>query len=623
MVAMRPRGRGWASFLVLMLICVLALPGAVDGETGGAPGTVDAETSGAPGADIVLLLDRSGSMQKSDPDGLAVTGAKVLLGMLDPADRVAVVAFDTTARTLLPLSAVGDGAPARAAIDRMGKPAGEWTDIKGALARAVGVLDGQAMADRQPAVLLFTDGRPEVQQGGDGLPPGYREELAATISRIAGRNIPVFTVGLGQGADFATMGQIARGTWAEPFAATSATQVVRLFQDVLSRIKERHVAFAVDEELAPGQSGQVHRFQVPPYTRLLTLTAVGGQVRIKGEAAGGTPLEQAPGLKSSQGGNYQVVTVPNPAPGDWVVQLEGTGRVEGYGQTESALRLTLTSPQPFSQVAAGKPFPVIVTVDGDPDPQSQLVLTAQDGSGEPVRLERRTAAIFQGELTLLDGRLSVWATRAGSDVARREFRIYPAATPPTVGGAEAEAGRLESHRLRDLALAAAGLAALAGALLGFGGWRWRRRRTRQEVLGGRLGSLSLTGCGREARIGAGPVLLPGHTGARLLVGATAPFATLEARVLATTAPLATLEARLAPRRWAPLAGLGLAGSELRIYIHPAPGIRLQVNGRPAADGRLYHGDEVQLGSETYTYNNAALARRPKPARFKKGQTFAR
>ncbi|MDB4897486.1 MAG: hypothetical protein JWN15_3748, partial [Firmicutes bacterium] len=198
-----------------------------------------------------------------------------------------------------------------------------------------------------------------------------------------------------------------------------------------------------------------------------------------------------------------------------------------------------------------------------------------------------------------------------------EFRLYPAGTPPISGGAAAQAGPPDSHRLRDLALAAAALAVLAGALLGFGAWRWRRVRRRHELLAGRLGSLSLTGCGREVRIGAGAgagagaaVLRPGGPGTGTGMGMAAPA-------------LATLEARLIPRRWAPIAGLGLARRELRIYIHPAPGVRLQINGRPPADGRLYHGDELILGSETYTYANAALARRAKPVRFNKGQTFAR
>jgi Mg-chelatase subunit ChlD len=590
-MAIRFRGRGnpylaWLLCVTLMLL-IAALPGPARAETAGA----------AQKADLVLLLDRSGSMQKSDPDSLTATGAKVFLGMLDPADRVAVVAFDATARTLLPLTAVEDGAPARAAIDAMGKPGGQWTDIRGALQAAGALLEGQAGAGRQPAVLLFTDGRPEVQDGGDGLPPGYREELAAAVSRLAGRNIPVFTVGLGQGADYETMGQIARGTRAESFAATSSTQVVRLFQDVLSRIKERRVALSFEEDLAPGQAGQSHTFQVPPYTRLLTLSAVGQNVRMTGVGPGGTPLAQAPGVRASAGGNYQVYTVPNPAAGTWTVRLEGAGRVEGYGQTESAIRLGLLTPQPYSQVDISRPVPVEVAVAGDPDPQLPLEVTAASGDG--VRMSttlQRQGDRFTGQLTMTGGDLTLRATRAGAEVARQAFKLYTTGSAPISRGAAAEVGPVETHRLLNALVAFTGLLAAMALALAGGAWNWRRLRRREELLTGRMGHLSLAGCGRELRIGPGPSKAGPH--------------------------IATLEARLTTKGWVPLAGLGLTRRELQISIRPAPGVRLQISGRPPGDGRLYHGDSVSLGGETHIYSNPQLARRPLRA-TNRGQTFVR
>ncbi|HLN63843.1 MAG TPA: vWA domain-containing protein, partial [Symbiobacteriaceae bacterium] len=323
-----------------------------------------AETTGARHADVVLLLDRSGSMAGNDPGGLTETGARVFLELLDPGDRVAIIAFDTGARTLLPLTQVGDGVAARKALDGMGRPVGEWTDIKAALAAALQQV-GAASAERQPAVLLFTDGKPETQPG--GVPDGYRAELMATATQLAGRSAPVFSIGLGQ-ADFETLGQLAASTRAESFAARSSDQVVRLFSDVLSRIKERQVALSFSEELAPGAVGEAHTFVVPPYTRMLTLSGVGGTsgVTLSGQQPGGAPLDAAPGLKASRGANYTVYTIPNPAPGTWTVQLAGAGRVEAHAQLDSALRLELLEPQPYSRVPQQGTAPVEVAVAGDP-----------------------------------------------------------------------------------------------------------------------------------------------------------------------------------------------------------------------------------------------------------------
>jgi Mg-chelatase subunit ChlD len=570
------KGRRLLPLLASAAVCLALVLAAA-----AAPQTARAETAPGPlQADVVLLLDRSGSMAKNDPAGLGATGAAVVLNMLDPADRVAVVAFDTTARTLLPLAPVGDGSAARKALGALGKPTGEWTDIKGALQAALDLL-GQGQSGRQGAVLLFTDGKPETRA--DGVPPGYREEMAGAVSRLAGRNIPVFSVGLGQ-ADFETLGQIAQGTKAESFAASSPGQIVQLFTDVLSRIKERQVVLSFSEDLAPGVAGQPHTFQVPPYTRLLTLSGVGaGGVRLKGQMPGGGPLEAAPGLKVSRGGNYSVYTIASPAPGTWTVQLEGAGRVEAHGQTESALRLQLISPQPYSQVESGKSMSVSVEVAGDPDPQSPLEVWAQAGAGEAVRLDRVAGPRYEGAVPVGDGRLAVWAARAGGEVARREFRLYPmVAAAPGQGQAQPPApsatagGQAGAARRSRPAWLAAAAVALAAALLALGTLRWRRLRRSEEALAGRLGSHSLAGRGRVQPIG----------------------------------DVATLEARLVPLGPAALAGLGLVRRQLRIYIRPGPGVRLQINGRPPGDGRLYHGDEVTLGGETYVFQNPQMARRP-------------
>ena len=519
-------------------------------------------------ADLILLLDRSGSMVKNDPRGLTDTGPQVLVDMLDPGDRVAIVAFDTDARLLLPLTPVGDGSAARQALGAMGRPVGQWTDIKAALGAALEQL-GYPTAERAPAVLLFTDGKPETQPG--GVPPAYADELRLTVNRLAGRSVPVFTVGLGD-ADFTTLEQISTGTRAETFTAASAQQVVSVFTDVLSRVKERRVNLSFTEELAPGVTGPVHSFQVPPYTRLLTLSGVAnGGVRLLGTAPGGGALEAAPGAKVSQGANYTVLTIPNPAPGTWSVQLEGSGRAVAQAQTESALRLSLVAPQPYSQVS--REAQVEVAVTGDPDPQSPLEVWIQAGAGETVKLTREGGS-YRGRIAFADGHLAIWATRAGGEVVRREFLVYPVGE---LAGAAAGAPGIGQARRRPWSVLVGGALLTAAGLLAAGALNWRRIRRREEQLSGRLGSHSLTGRGKTQIIG----------------------------------DLARLEARLVPRGWAPLAGLGLARKELQIYIHrQAGGVYLQINGRPPGDGRLYHEDEVTLGGETMTYHNPRLPRRP-------------
>jgi hypothetical protein len=132
------------------------------------------------------------------------------------------------------------------------------------------------------------------------------------------------------------------------------------------------------------------------------------------------------------------------------------------------------------------------------------------------------------------------------------------------------------------ACAAAALLALAGGAL-----NWRRIRRRDEKVSGRLGSSLIPGGGKVQPLG----------------------------------DLARFEARLVAKGPAALAGLGLVRREYRMYIINQSGVRLQVNGRPPGDGRLYDGDQITIGGETYAFHNPRLPKRPAPRlpRGRRGQ----
>src|SRR5208337_499410 len=56
------------------------------------------------GADIVLLIDSSGSMRKTDPQNNRKTSAKLFISFLDREDRVGIMSFGDSAKLLLPLT---------------------------------------------------------------------------------------------------------------------------------------------------------------------------------------------------------------------------------------------------------------------------------------------------------------------------------------------------------------------------------------------------------------------------------------------------------------------------------------------------------------------------------------
>ena len=63
-----------------------------------------AATAESKGADIMLLIDCSGSMRKTDPHNNRKTAAMLFISLLGSADRVGIVSFGDSAKLLLPLT---------------------------------------------------------------------------------------------------------------------------------------------------------------------------------------------------------------------------------------------------------------------------------------------------------------------------------------------------------------------------------------------------------------------------------------------------------------------------------------------------------------------------------------
>src|SRR5437588_7217747 len=91
-----------------------------------------------PAIDIMLALDNSGSMKRNDPQRLLPKVVTEFAERLGHGDRVGIVAFDQTARTLLPLTHLreGDLASALAPALRQVNYSGRLTDIPAGLEAA-------------------------------------------------------------------------------------------------------------------------------------------------------------------------------------------------------------------------------------------------------------------------------------------------------------------------------------------------------------------------------------------------------------------------------------------------------------------------------------------------------
>ena len=145
------------------------------------------QPSARPPLDVALVLDRSGSMGGLPLD-LAKQAAKLILSQLTQEDRMAVIAFDSTADVIFPLQVISNIEELNRLIDRI-KVRGS-TALYAGWRMAADLLLPEAGQGRLARVLLLTDGRANV---------GLRDPLllAAQLDLAQQQGVSTSTVGVG------------------------------------------------------------------------------------------------------------------------------------------------------------------------------------------------------------------------------------------------------------------------------------------------------------------------------------------------------------------------------------------------------------------------------------------
>ena len=148
------------------------------------------DTATAPRANLVFLVDVSGSMHEPNKLPLVVSSLKLLLGTLAPEDTVAVVVYAGAAGTVLPPTRVAERGRILAALEQL--------DAGGSTAGAEGIRQAYLLAERHfveggiNRVILATDGDFNV-----GITDS--DELEGFIARKRESGVFLSVLGFGMG----------------------------------------------------------------------------------------------------------------------------------------------------------------------------------------------------------------------------------------------------------------------------------------------------------------------------------------------------------------------------------------------------------------------------------------
>jgi Ca-activated chloride channel homolog len=194
-------------------------------------------------ADVILVIDVSGSMQAADvaPTRLdaAKTAATALIDQLPSSDRIALVSFDS--RAALRQGLTTDRSAVKAALASLAP--GSGTALGDGLWLAFNLLDpatraASATRERPAMIVALTDG--VSNQGSDPL---------AVAQQIAAAKVPVQTIGIGLrngsatvrgepvgGVDETTLSAIAKVTGGKYYYAEAAGELQSIYSNLASQV---------------------------------------------------------------------------------------------------------------------------------------------------------------------------------------------------------------------------------------------------------------------------------------------------------------------------------------------------------------------------------------------------
>lgn len=228
---------------------------------------IDPATVAKPPLDLVVVLDRSGSMAAAGKMEYAKQGIKLLIQALGDADTFTLIAFDDQVQKLFGPAPVINKAQLQATVDAV-QPGGA-TNIYGGL--EAGYQAAASIGDEtlQRRVIFLTDGLPTA-----GITDSAR--IKAMSAGYNDRYIGLTTIGLGSDVDAALLRALSEHGGGNFYFAEKPEAVKEVFTQELSFFV---APIAYDLQLTIGQ--------LPAYTikqvhgsNLWTADSSGGQLRI-------------------------------------------------------------------------------------------------------------------------------------------------------------------------------------------------------------------------------------------------------------------------------------------------------------------------------------------------------
>jgi len=342
---------------------------------------------------MMMALDVSGSMKTNDPQRLLPKAAHIMVELLDGKDRLGVLSFDEATATRLasgPLTPDHKRRGFQALADL--QPKGLFTDIHQVLTEALKGFEPPGETRR--VLLLISDGEMDIDPAkGDSkkLVERVHQEVIPAYQKA---KIPIYTVAFSPAADQVLLKVLAEKTGGQFLLITAAKDLHQPFTKFYEALKGPQVAPLVGNHFVIDSQVQ---------EAILVVTRANQAKPVVLETPKRQKLTPASsGVRWFAAPTFDMVTIPKPEPGTWMV----SGHKEGDGKIILMTDLKLESLLLPEEAGADEALTVGATLINKgqavstPEVLKQTVFVAELNAegGKPLQLQMGTPPLDQKDL---------------------------------------------------------------------------------------------------------------------------------------------------------------------------------------------------------------------------------
>lgn len=306
--------------------------------------------------DVVLVIDSSGSMKKTDPQSLCIPAAKLFISLLDENDRAGIISFSDKGYPIIPLTPVDSKENRDKLLNAAEKISsdGLYTNLHDALSKGLSMLTDKGKPDRTRFIILMSDGMMDVGNPDEDmrLVSNMKDELAAKLEEEA---VKVYTIAFTKQSDTKLLEKISKQTGGFYNLALTDKDFHLIFTSIFESLKG-------PDMLPVSDNGFLIDGSIEEVTIVATKNSPATQIHLHApDGKSYSNKDKSTGIEWFASDNFDMITVQRPTEGKWEILFSAGENNKAYIITN--LKLQTNFDQLYSTF--GDPLDIKIWLEKD------------------------------------------------------------------------------------------------------------------------------------------------------------------------------------------------------------------------------------------------------------------